>query len=102
MRRSERAEVHPHRDNGFFGPGSVTWRVWSYPTSVVLGFLRAVVIEELDPFLVASVAHRRQVQARTQLRYDRTIQCFATVKFGDAQSVLQAAETLVKIHGRSV
>jgi uncharacterized protein (DUF2236 family) len=102
MGRIRRAEVHPHRDNGFFGPGSVTWRVWSYPTSVVLGFLRAVVIEELDPFLVASVAHSGQVKQRTQLRYDRTMQYFATVKFGDAQSVLKAAETLTKIHGRSV
>jgi uncharacterized protein (DUF2236 family) len=95
-------DIRPHRDNGFFGPGSVTWKVWSYPTSVVLGFLRSVVIEELDPFLVASVAHSGQVKQRTQLRYDRTMQYFATVKFGDAQSVLKAAETLAKIHGRSV
>ena len=92
----------PHKDYGFFGPGSVTWKVWSYPTSVVLGFLRSVVIEELDPFLVASVAHSGQVKQRTQLRYDRTMQYFATVKFGDAESVLKAAETLTKIHGRSV
>jgi uncharacterized protein (DUF2236 family) len=76
--------------------------VWSYPTSVVLGFLRAVVIEELDPFLVASVAYSGQVKQRTQLRYDRTMQYFATVKFADAETVLKAAETLVKIHGRSV
>jgi uncharacterized protein (DUF2236 family) len=69
---------------------------------VVLGFLRAVVIEELDPFLVASVQHRGQVKQRTQLRYDRTMQYFATVKFADAASVLKAARTLVKIHGRSV
>ncbi len=101
-RTAERTSPRPHRDNGFFGPGSVTWKVWSYPTSIVLGFLRAVVIEELDPFLVASVDHSGQVKQRPQLRYDRTMQYFATVKFGDAESVLKAAETLVKIHGRSV
>jgi uncharacterized protein (DUF2236 family) len=80
----------------------VTWKVWGYPTSMIVGFLRAVVIEELDPFLVASVEHSGQVKQRTRLRYDRTMQYFATVMFGDAQSVLAAAETLVKIHGRAV
>jgi uncharacterized protein (DUF2236 family) len=94
--------VNRHRDNGFFGPGSATWKVWSYPTSPVLGFLRAVVVEELDPFLVASVDHSGQVKQRTRLRYDRTLQYFATVMFADAESVLASAETLVKIHSRSV
>lgn len=94
--------VAPHRDYGFFGPGSTTWKVWGYPTSMVLGFLRSVVIEELDPFLVASVEHSGQVKQRTRLRYDRTLQYFATVKFGDAESVVKAAHTLVKIHARAV
>ncbi|WP_312030245.1 oxygenase MpaB family protein [Actinomycetospora sp. TBRC 11914] len=94
--------VRRQQDYGFFGPGSVTWRVWRYPTSVVLGFLRAVVIEELDPHLVASVDQSGQVKQRPKLRYDRTMQYFATVKFGDAESVLRASDTLVKIHSRAV
>jgi uncharacterized protein (DUF2236 family) len=91
-----------HADYGFFGPGSITWKVWSYPTSLVLGFLRAVVVEELDPFLVASVEQSGQVKARPRLRYDRTMQYFATVKFGDTASVLAAADTLMKIHARAI
>jgi uncharacterized protein (DUF2236 family) len=91
-----------HQDYGFFGPESVTWRVWSYPTSLVLGFLRAVVIEELDPHLVASVEQSGQVKLRPRLRYDRTMQYFATVKFGDAESVLRASKTLTQIHGRAI
>ncbi len=90
------------QDYGFFGPDSVTWKVWGYPTSIVLGFLRAVVIEELDPHLVASVEQSGQVKARPKLRYDRTMQYFATVKFGDAESVLRASDTLMKIHARAV
>lgn len=96
------SSVARHQDYGFFGPDSVTWKVWSYPTSVVLGFLRAVVVEELDPFLVASVDQSGQVKARPRLRYDRTVQYFATVMFGDAESVLAAADTLMKIHSRAV
>jgi uncharacterized protein (DUF2236 family) len=95
-------DARRQQDYGFFGPGSVTWRVWRYPTSVVLGFLRAVVIEELDPHLVASVDQSGQVKQRPKLRYDRTMQYFATVKFGDAESVLRASDTLVKIHSRAV
>lgn len=90
------------QDYGFFGPDSVTWKVWGYPTSIVLGFLRAVVIEELDPYLVASVEQSGQVKQRPKLRYDRTMQYFATVKFGDAESVLRASDTLMKIHARAV
>lgn len=94
--------IRPAADYGFFGPGSVAWRVWSYPTSLLLGFMRAVVIEELDPFLVASVAESGQVRQRTPLRYDRTLQYFSTVIFGDAQSVLKSADVLMKIHSRAV
>jgi uncharacterized protein (DUF2236 family) len=99
---SETREIRPAADYGFFGPGSVAWRVWSYPTSLLLGFMRAVVIEELDPFLLASVAESGQVRQRTPLRYDRTMQYFATVLFGDAQSVLKSADILMKIHARAV
>lgn len=31
-------DVRPAEDYGFFGPDSVTWRVWSYPTSLTVGF----------------------------------------------------------------
>lgn len=92
----------PAEDYGFFGPDSVTWKVWSYPTSMLLGFSRAVTIEHLDPFLAAAVDATGQVYARTRLRYDRTMQYFALVAFGDAKSVLDASEILVKIHAKAV
>ena len=38
-------DVTPHEDYGFFGPDSVTWKVWSYPTSFAIGFSRAVTVE---------------------------------------------------------
>ncbi len=34
-------------DYGAFGPDSVTWKVWGHTTTPVLGFQRAVVVEEL-------------------------------------------------------
>jgi len=94
--------VPPHEDYGLFGPGSVTWRVWTYPTSLTVGFQRAVVIEELDPALIAAVDATGAVYARPRSRYDRTLRYFATVAFGDSRSAIRASDVLVKVHATAV
>ncbi len=99
---SKRPEVEPHEDYGFFGPESVTWRVWSYPTSLTIGFQRAVVVEELDPFLIAAVDATNKVRYQPRNRYDRTLRYFATAAFGDARSAIKASEVLVRVHAKAV
>lgn len=89
------------RDEGLFPPESVARRVWSYPTSALLGFIRAVTIEHLDPDLTAAVDQSGQVVQRPALRYDRTVQYFATVLFGDAESVIKSSDVLMKVHSRA-
>ncbi|MFT3926557.1 MAG: oxygenase MpaB family protein [Myxococcales bacterium] len=96
------ARVTPMVDAGFFGPGSVAWRVWSYPTSLSVGFQRAVVIEELDPFLVASVDATKKIRVQPKARYDQTIKYFATVVLGDSRTAVKASEVLMKVHSRMV
>lgn len=100
-RRGARS-VQPHEDYGFFGPESVTWRVWSYPTSLTVGFQRAVVVEELDPALVASVDQTGAIRNRPRTRYDRTVRYFALVALGDSRSASQAADVLVKVHSKAI
>ena len=95
-------DAEPAEDYGFFGPDSVTWRVWSYPTSLSIGFQRAVVIEELDPGLVASVDHTQAIYDRPRTRYDRTLRYFAMVAFGDSRSTAEAADVLVKVHSKAI
>lgn len=94
--------VRPHEDYGFFGPDSVTWRVWRYPTSLTVGFQRAVVVEELDPALVAAVDQTRAIRYRPRTRYDRTLRYFAMVAFGDSRSTAKAADILVKVHSKAI
>jgi uncharacterized protein (DUF2236 family) len=94
--------VTPHEDYGLFGPDSVTWRVWGYPTSLTIGFQRAVVVEELDPALVAAVDATRAIRERPRTRYDRTLRYFALVAFGDARSTSAAADVLVKVHSKAI
>lgn len=89
------------KDEGLFPPDSVARRVWSYPTSALLGFIRAVTIEHLDPDLTAAVEASGQVLQRPALRYDRTVQYFATVLFGDAESVIKSSDILMKVHSRA-
>jgi uncharacterized protein (DUF2236 family) len=95
-------KAEPAEDYGFFGPDSVTWKVWSYPTSLSIGFQRAVVIEELDPALVAAVDKTHEIYARPRTRYDRTLRYFAMVAFDDSRSTAKAADVLVKIHSKAV
>lgn len=95
-------DAEPAEDYGFFGPDSVTWKVWSYPTSLSIGFQRAVVVEELDPALVASVDQTNAIYDRPRTRYDRTLRYFAMVAFGDSRSTAEAADVLVKIHSKAI
>lgn len=95
------AKKYVREDEGFFPPDSVARKVWSYPTSALLGFIRAVTIEHLDPDLAASVDASGQVLQRPGLRYDRTVQYFATVLFGDARTVIRSSDVLMKIHARA-
>jgi uncharacterized protein (DUF2236 family) len=95
-------EITPHEDYGFFGPDSVTWKVWSYPTSLTVGFQRPVVVEELDPALVASVDETHAIFDRPRTRYDRTLRYFAMVAFADSRSTSKAADVLVKVHSKGI
>ncbi|HJQ06344.1 MAG TPA: oxygenase MpaB family protein [Nocardioides sp.] len=97
-----RRDVEPAEDYGFFGPDSVTWKVWSYPTSLTVGFIRAVVVEELDPDLVASVDKTHDIYKRPRTRYDRTLRYFSMVAFGGSEQTLKAADILVKIHSKAI
>jgi uncharacterized protein (DUF2236 family) len=98
----EKVAVQPHEDYGFFGPDSVTWRVWGYPTSLTVGFQRSVVIEELDPNLVAAVDKTHDIYKRPRTRYDRTLRYFAMVAFGGSRETSTAADVLVKIHSKAI
>lgn len=102
MAKPTRSEVQSHEDYGFFGPDSVVWKVWSYPTAPTVGFQRAVVVEELDPPLVAAVHGTQGIYQRPRTRYDRTLRYFAMVAFAGSREVCKAADVLVKVHSKAV
>ena len=97
-----RAQFEPQADYGFFGPDSVTWKVWSYPTSYILGFTRSVTIEHFDPHLAAAVVQSGGVKYRPSTRYGRTLRYFGMVAFGATEPTARAADVLVKVHSKAI
>jgi uncharacterized protein (DUF2236 family) len=102
VRRRRSRKGQPMDDYGLFGPDSVAWKVWGYPTSLTVGFQRSVVVEELDPFLLASVEATNKVRTQARTRYDHTVRYFATVAFADSRTAVKASEMLTKVHARNV
>ncbi len=85
-------------DFGFFGPDSATWRVWTHPTAL-LGFQRAVVLENFDPFLAAAVADQADgIFTDPRGLLDRTLGYFLTVAVGDSRTALTVSEALLGAH----
>lgn len=94
--------IAPHQDYGFFSDDSPTRKVWGYVTTPLIGIQRAVVIEELDPNLIAAVDATGDNYSRLPTRYARTVQYFATVAFGDSRTISKMADVLVKIHSKAI
>jgi len=94
--------VVAHQDYGLFGPDSVTWKVFTYPTATTVAFQRTAAVEMLEPHVLAAVSATQSVMRRARRRYDRTLQYTATVAFADSAAVVKAADTLVRIHRKFV
>lgn len=101
INRIRRRDYQPLLDYGVFGPDSVAWRVWTFPTTPTVAISRAVVVEELDPFLTATVNATSRIYNQPRVRLERTIRYFATIAIGDSRSAANAAETLTKVHAHS-
>jgi uncharacterized protein (DUF2236 family) len=87
------------RDQGLFGPESVTWRVVGHQASIV-GGLRSLVIQSLHPLAMAGVADFSDYRARPLLRLQRTARYVATTTFGTTEQANEAAAMVRRIHKR--
>ena len=69
-------------DDGFFGPGSVTWRVSADLASPVAG-LRALLMQALHPLAMAGVDQHSDWRQDPVGRLAATSAYLATVSFGE-------------------
>lgn len=84
-------------DDGFFGPGSVTWRLAGAMTMPVAG-LRSLLLQALHPLAMAGVDQHSQWRADPGARLASTSAYEVTISFGDRAAARAAAARVRKIH----
>jgi uncharacterized protein (DUF2236 family) len=84
-------------DFGYFGPGSVTWRVHAEPLTMV-GGLRALLLQALHPEAMRLLYERSSFQDDPWARLQRTVIYVATVSFGTTAEVDAAAAHVREVH----
>ena len=87
---------HP-ADDGFFGPGSVTWRLSGDLSSPVAG-LRALLLQALHPLAMAGVDQHSDWRRDPIGRLAVTSAYVTTVSFGERAAAERAAARVRRIH----
>src|ERR1700690_4149561 len=85
--------------DGFFGPGSVAWRL-SGNLSGIVGGLRALLLQALHPLAMAGVDQHSDWRQDPVGRLAATSAYEAIVTFGDRASASRVAQQVRKIHTR--
>ncbi len=85
------------REQGLFGPESVTWRVVGHQASLV-GGLRSLIIQSLHPLAMAGVADFSDYRRRPLHRLQRTAAYVAATTFGTTTQAREAAQRVRRIH----
>jgi uncharacterized protein (DUF2236 family) len=84
-------------DDGFFGPGSVTWRVHGDLSAPVSG-LRSLLLQALHPLAMAGVDQHSQWRADPGGRFASTSAYVLTTTYGDRAAARAAAERVRRVH----
>ena len=84
-------------DNGYFGPGSVTWRVASDLSAPVAG-LRALLMQALHPLAMAGVDQHSDWRRDPVGRLAATSAYLATLTFGDRAAADRVAARVRRVH----
>jgi uncharacterized protein (DUF2236 family) len=84
-------------DDGFFGPGSVTWRLHGDLSAPVSG-LRSLLLQALHPLAMAGVDQHSQWRSDPGGRFASTSAYVLTTTYGDRAAARAAAGRVRKIH----
>jgi uncharacterized protein (DUF2236 family) len=84
-------------DDGFFGPGSVTWRVSADLSAPVAG-LRSLMVQALHPLAMAGVDQHSQWRQDPVGRLAATSRYVTTVSFGEREQAERASARVRRIH----
>src|ERR1700733_9120316 len=85
--------------DGFFGPGSITWRV-NRESAVFLGAGRAALLQLAHPWVAAALAQHSTLLSDPIKRFHGTFRVVFTMVFGSLDQALTAARRLHAMHTR--
>lgn len=97
-RRSE-SDV-PRADEGYFGPESVSWRLFSDPSSK-LGGAVAILMQALNPMMMRLFDSVSGYANDTEGRAERTGRYIDTITFGDRAHADAAAASVRRLHAHA-
>lgn len=86
-------------DAGLFGPDSVTWKVLSHP-STLLGGVRALLLQSLDPLTVAGVAQHSRFREEPIGRLQTTARFVTVAAFGTTEQIGRECAVIRRVHER--
>jgi uncharacterized protein (DUF2236 family) len=86
-------------DLGYFGPGSVSWRVHREVT-VLFGGARAVLMQAAHPLVIAGARETGFYERNPWKRLQRTLILTYTITFGTKAQADAAAERINDVHAR--
>src|ERR1700722_4535229 len=84
-------------DHGFFGPGSVTWRV-NRESAVFLGAGRAALLQLAHPWVAAALAQHSTLLHDAVGRFHSTFRVIYTMIFGTRAQATEASRRLYQLH----
>lgn len=88
-------------DTGYFGPGSVSWRLYSDPSSK-LGGVAALLLQSLNPMMMRVFDGTSGYATDMEGRGERTGQYIDTTIFGDRAHADAAGAAVQRLHAASV
>ena len=84
-------------DFGLFGPGSTAWRLHREP-ALLVGGLRALMVQALHPLAIAAVADHSDYKADVWGRYARTTNYVVTTIFGTTRQAEALGARVREVH----
>jgi uncharacterized protein (DUF2236 family) len=87
----------PESDLGYFGPGSVTWRIHG-ATSTFIGGMRALLFQALQPRAMAAVDQYSDFRERPWRRLARTIEYVLVNTYGTRAQADEASARVRALH----
>lgn len=101
MTDTRTAADQARQDDGYFGPDSISWRLFADPSSK-LGGVAAVLLQALNPNMIRLFDAVSNFATDGQGRAERTARYIDTTIFGDKAHADAASKSIARMHAHAV